>query len=226
MLAWAVRAGTSTLATPDNLARWGKRVDTKCLINGCGAPSNLGHLLNGCKQSLDRFRFRHDSVLSYIIQKVVSTKQDTMKVYADLDGWRINGGSLPPDLPPSPQVPDIVLVDRTKKLVVLLELTCPFDSSAASFKAAYDRKTLRYESLALDCQGMGYETHNMPLEIGARGVITARNHTVLATLARMCQIQDLKSFRRTLGKISLVGSYRIYLARGSSEWTGGPFIKP
>ena len=149
-----------------------------------------------------------------------------MKVYADLDGWRINGGSLPPDLPPSPQVPDIVLVDRTKKLVVLLELTCPFDSSAASFKAAYDRKTLRYESLALDCQGMVYATHNMPLEIGARGVTTARNHTVLATLARMCQIRDLKSFRRTLGKISLVGSYRIYLARGSTEWTGGPFIKP
>ena len=119
-------------------------------------------------------------------------------------------------------------MDRIKKLVVLLELTCPFDSSAASFKAAYDRKTLRYERLALDCQSMGYETHNMPLEVGSRGVITARNHAVLATLARICQIRDLTSFRRTLGKISLVGSYgyRIYLARGSSEWTSGPFILP
>ena len=30
ILAWAVRAGTTTLATPDNLARWGVRVDSKC----------------------------------------------------------------------------------------------------------------------------------------------------------------------------------------------------
>ena len=28
VLAWAVRAGTDSLATPDNLARWGVRVDT------------------------------------------------------------------------------------------------------------------------------------------------------------------------------------------------------
>ena len=27
VLAWAVRAGTNSLATPDNLARWGVRVD-------------------------------------------------------------------------------------------------------------------------------------------------------------------------------------------------------
>ena len=102
-------------------------------------------------------------------------------------------------------------MDRIKKLVVLLELTCPFDSSAASFKAAYDRKTLWYKRLALDCQSMKYVTHNMPLEVGSRGY---------------ARIKDRKSFTRTLGKISLVGSYRIYLARGSTEWTCGPFIQP
>ena len=134
------------------------------------------------------------------MQKIVSTKPDTMTVYADLDGWRVNGGSLSPDLPPNPKKPDIVLVYRTKELVVLLELTCPFDSSAASFKAAYDRKTVRYERLAPDCQDMGYETHNLPLKVGARGMITARNHAVLATLARICKIRDLKTFRRTFYK--------------------------
>ena len=137
-------------------------MDSKCQIDSCRAPSNLGHLLNGCKKPLDRFQFRHDSVLNHIVQKIVSTKPTTMQVYADLDGWRVNGGTLPPDLPPNPKKSDVVLVDR---LVVLLELTCPFDSSAASFQASYDRKNLRYKRLALHCQNLGFETHNMPLEI-------------------------------------------------------------
>ena len=87
----------------------------------------------------------------------------------------------------------MVLVDRTNKLLVLLELTCPFDSSAASFQAAYNRKNLRYERLALDCQKLDFETHNMPLEIRSRGVINARNHSVLATLSRICKIRDMKT---------------------------------
>ena len=57
VLAWAVWAGTNTLATPDNLARWGVRVNTRCRVQDCGYPLNLGHILNGCKKSLDRFRF-------------------------------------------------------------------------------------------------------------------------------------------------------------------------
>ena len=149
-----------------------------------------------------------------------------MEVYADLDGWRVNGGTVPSDLVATGQIPDIVLLDRTKKTIVLLELTCPFDSSASSFKAALDRKTIRYCRLALDCEGLGYTAHNTPLEIGARGVITARNHAVLAMVASICKIRDLKKFRRTLGKIALVASHRIYLARNSSEWSSSQLVQP
>ena len=34
VMAWAVRASTNTLATPDNLARWGRPVDQKCSMEG------------------------------------------------------------------------------------------------------------------------------------------------------------------------------------------------
>ena len=66
----------------------------------------------------------------------------------------------------------------------------------------------------------------IPLEIGARGVITARNHAVLAMVASMCGIRNLKTFRRTLGKIALVASYRIYLARNSPDWSSGKLVSP
>ena len=226
VLAWAVRAGTNSLATPDNLARWGVRVDTKCRVQDCGLPSNLGHLLNGCKKSLDRFRFRHDSVLAHLVDKIVSSKEASMEVYADLDGWRVNGGTVPSDLVATGQMPDIVLLDRVKKTIVLLELTCPFDSSEKSFKEALDRKTLRYCRLALDCKSLGYTAYNTPFEVGARGVITARNHTVLAMVASMCGIRNVKTLRRTLGKIALVASYRIYLARNSPDWSSDKLVSP
>ena len=111
------------------------------------------------------------------------------------------------------------------KTIVLLELTCFFDS-ATLFKDAFDRKTERYERLTLDCKKLGYATYNTPLEIGARGVITARNHSVLAMVARMCHIQDLKKLRKTLGKIALVASHRIYLARNSNDWCSGKLVSP
>ena len=118
-------------------------------------------------------------------------------------------------------MPNIVLLDKEKKMIVLLELTVPFDSSLESIKAAQLRKTDRYNRMTLDLKA-----HNMPLEIGSRGVITARNHMVLATICGMCGIKNVKTFRRTLGKIALVASDRIYLARRSSEWTGGQLVKP
>ena len=201
-------------------------MDQKCKIGDCASVCTLGHLLNNCNKSLDRYRWRHDSCLTYLVRRIVACKADTMSVYADLEGWKINGGTVPGDLVATGQVPDIVLLDRKQKKIVLLELTCPFDSSASSFKAAFDRKTDRYERLALDLEGLGFTALNMPLEIGSRGVVTARNHMVLASVASMCGIRDLKVLRRTLGKISLVASHRIYLARASREWTSGDFVRP
>ena len=76
------------------------------------------------------------------------------------------------------------------------------------------------------CEGLGYTAYNTPLEVGCRGVITARNHAVLAMVADMCRIRDVKKLRRTIGKIALVASHRIYLARNSNDWSSGELVKP
>ena len=143
-----------------------------------------------------------------------------------MDNVQKKGAFLWLSLVATGQMPDIVLLDRVKKTIMLLELTCPFDSSQSSFNNALDRKTIRYCRLALDCKDLGYTAYNTPLEIGARGVITARNHAVLAMVASMCRIRNLKIFRRTLGKIALVASYRIYLARNSPDWSSGKLVSP
>ena len=65
VMGWAVRACTETLTTPDNLQRWGVRVDPQCALEGCTAPCTLGHLLSGCTLSLDCFKRRHDSCFTF-----------------------------------------------------------------------------------------------------------------------------------------------------------------
>ena len=48
----------------------------------------------------------------------------------------------------------------------------------------------------------------------------------LAMVASMCGIRDVLKLRRTLGKIALIASHRIYLARNSSDWSSGELVKP
>ena len=148
-----------------------------------------------------------------------------LHVYNKVVWISINWGTVPPDLVMTEQIPDLVTIDRTvtPPKVVLLELTVHWDS-ATSFRAALDRKTARYERLALDLEERGCVVSNMPLEIGCRGVIDKRNSLVLETICNLFNIRAHQRLKGALGRIALLGSYRIYLARRSSEWNGGELI--
>ena len=200
-------------------------VDPKCGMEGCNAPGTLGHLLNHCSMMLDRYKYRHDSVLNHIVTRVSEEKPQSVEIYADLQGWRVNGGTVPASMVLTGQMPDIVLVNRstTPVKVVLLELTCSWDSKH-HFQAAFERKETRYRILTQELKDAGYNTINLALG-GPLGVINSRNVGVLTTLATTVGIKSVKKLRRTLGKICLLGSYRIWLARRSQEWSPGDFIQ-
>ena len=176
--------------------------------------------------ALDRFKFRHDSVLNHLLETIIKNKSDQVTVFADLNGWRTNGGTVPQDMVLTEQIPDLVIIDEsvTPTKVVLLELTVPWDSSN-SFKAALDRKTARYERLCEDLRDKGFNTMNLPFEVGCRGVINARNHLVLEDICNLVRIRARKKLIGSLGRIALLGSYRIWLARYSQEWSGGELIR-
>ena len=100
VMAFAVRACTNTLATPDNLARWGRRIDKACHMEGCNATGTLGHLLSCCKVMLEqgRYTYRHDSVLKCLVNTLSKDKPQHIDLYADLEGHNINGTTLPPEV--------------------------------------------------------------------------------------------------------------------------------
>ena len=71
----------------------------------------------------------------------------------------------------------------------------------------------------------GFNTLNLPLEIGCRGVINQRNAVNLESICNQLGIRGLKKLKGALGRIALIGSYRIWLARNSQEWSAGELIK-
>ena len=73
VMGFAMRSATNTLATPDNLKRWKKVQNPNCKMcfqpNSRPSKATLFHVLNHCTAFLgeqERFRWRHDSVLSYM----------------------------------------------------------------------------------------------------------------------------------------------------------------
>ena len=121
--------------------------------------------------------------------------------------------SVPPDVAITSQISDLVIIDRTATpaKVVLLDAAC-------------DRKLAGYELLALDIKDNGYSVANMPLEVGCRGVIDKRNALTLETICNLVGIKAQQRLKGALARIALLGSYRIYLARRSPEWSGGELI--
>ena len=154
-------------------------------------------------------------------------KPEEVTIYADLEGCKVNGGSLPPEVALTARRPDLVIINKqtTPHQVILAELTMPFDR-AANIEAAKTRKKARYEYLAADIRAGGYICINLPVEVGVRGYISPRNRESLFFLSHLCGVKRPKELLNKLRKTALLGSYQIYLARKSQEWIPGGLIKP
>ena len=107
-------------------------------------------------------------------------KPPGIEIYADIEGAKVNGGTLPPEVVITTQRPDLVIVNRntTPPTVLLAELTCPF---TRNIEAENKRKRERYEFLVTDIEEAGYKCSNLPFEIGSRGHVTQSNTNTLVT---------------------------------------------
>ena len=107
------------------------------------------------------------------------TSSEKMDIYFDLEGKKINGGTLPADIVTTLARPDIVLIDRstTPTTVYLYELTVAYESANSG---ANQRKENRYASLVSDIEKNGFTCVNVNFEIGTRGFIDNRNKCALA----------------------------------------------
>ena len=104
-----------------------------------------------------------------------------------------------------------------------MELTVPF---TRNIEAANARKRMRYKYLAQDIEEKGYKCSNIPLEIRSRGHGTARNRETITFLCHTFKVGKFSNVIRNCSKLALLGSYSIFIARSSTEWTGSGYLKP
>ena len=109
--------------------------------------------------------------------------------------------------------PDIILVSKSKRKLILVELTVAWETRC---QEAHGRKLSKYQELLNECRNKGWQTWNLPVEIGCRGFP-----------ARSCW--------KTFGILGIVGSGRkkavdelgreaekasrwLWIKRGESSW--------
>ena len=227
VMSFAIRSGTNTLATPDNLKRWGKRRISDCPL--CSNIGTLEHILNGCKISLEqgRMTWRHNSILSHVRTSIMQNKPDHLEVFADLPGCDINGATIPQDIltvSGEGSCPDLVLVNRRDKKIVIMELTSPLE---ANIEAAYTRKANKYTPLKIDLEEKGYSVQLVPFEIGSRGYVSSRNKNNLINIYVSNKISyNVLKLCKELSKISLLCSFSIFHAYQAPSWVNPPLLLP
>ena len=103
------------------MARWGLSQSPDCSF--CLNPESLLHVVAGCQQYLDRFTWRHDSILNFIAKSLQPVINVHSSLYAD-----VNGFLNPSIITGENYRPDLLFLIQSKCLYVL-ELTVGFESN-------------------------------------------------------------------------------------------------
>ena len=222
VLSFAANACIDSLPSYSNLYRWGKRLSNKCPF--CpNTTGTLHHILAHCPSLLERYTWRHNSVLRSIFNTVKGKGLGNFKVYADIQGHTVAGGTLPPHIVISTQRPDLVAVWEDEKHILLVELTVPFETNVDD---AHKRKVERYEMLIQDIRESGYEVTFEAVEIGSRGHVDKANKNRLKDILKQCNCENVKSreFVQELGKLALIASFVIFYSRHDQMWNDVQYI--
>ena len=159
---FSIRYLGNCLPNRSNTHRWGAAVSGLCSF--CPNRQTLGHVIGGCKISLEekRFNWRHNSILLSLARATKALPFVT--VYCDIEECQeflspsiISGDSFRPDM----------IVVREKEIFVM-ELTVGFEPNMQ--KNAL-RKQQRYKPL-IDSLSKTQSVHFLNLSVGAAGIIS------------------------------------------------------
>ena len=104
------------------MARWGLSQSPDCSF--CLNPESLPHVVAGCQQYLDRFTWRHDSILNFIAKSL----QPVINVHSSLCA-DVNGFLNPSIITGENYRPDLRFLIQSKCLYVLELIVVDFESN-------------------------------------------------------------------------------------------------
>ena len=218
VLKFALNAGVNTLPSLDNLKRWGKRVSDRCPF--CGNVETLAHIFSNCSSALNqgRLTWRHNSVLSSMIEVIRPHLKPGLTLYSDMPGYQApHGGTIPPHILVTPLKPDLFIFNSQSQEVVVLELTCPWDTNIAR---SHTYKEEKYAPLIADLSHSRVVSF-FAVEVSARGQVSKANRSRLKSFIIKCCTNPrgiAKSLINISSKAALLSSFSIFSARREPSW--------
>ena len=168
-----------------------------------------------------RFTYRHDQILHYLLKTLAAPGMEGLTFHSDLEGWKVGGGSIPPEIVVTSQRLDLVILDKrkTQTEIHLVELTVPFDTIEGIERAREREKVSAM--LPWPPTSVSRASSQVPpptLEIGTRGYISPRNRGTITHLCKIAGERKVKEVLSNCSKKALLGSKEIYNARNSPDW--------
>ena len=92
----------------------------------------------------ERYVWRYNSIPTYITMTLNENLPSHIQLFADLEGHKTNGQTIPQDIIVTSSRPDLVLVDSSAETIYLFELTTCFetaDNIQNANRRKYDRSS-------------------------------------------------------------------------------------
>ena len=209
---FSIRYINNTLPTRKNLAKWGLFSSSDCSF--CLNPESLLHVVAGCNAYLNRFTWRHDSVLNFIanmIQPMISNN-----LYVDLPGFFspsiVTGNEHRPDL----------LLTTNDNCLYILELTVGYETN---LRNNIKRKQDKYKDVIKEQKKHFKSVEFINLSISALGVFDQESSTFLKMLNRLdINETQTKYCIKKIMNICIRSTYYIFCCR-NKEWTNPDLMK-
>jgi hypothetical protein len=126
---------------------------------------------------------------------------------------------FPPEVASTAQRPDIVLLSRSAKLAVCLELTCPTEERVL---IAHELKADKYAHLIPEAAQNGWRLNVWPVEVGCRGCVAFSMAKALRAF-RFPRSQQLL-IKQQLEDVALRCMYYIFCSRMIASWVDRPLL--
>ena len=202
---FTVRYINNSLPTRQNLARWGLSPTSDC--SRCLAPETLLHVVAGCQSYLERFSWRHDSVLNFLATNLQTVSGSHL--YVDLPGYKspsiITGDTYRPDL----------LLSTSTGTLYIVELTVGFESN---LQKNVERKKSKYKELIREQNEHFNSVKFVNFSISSLGVFGKECSTFIEMLNDFgFQKQHQNYCIRRMTTIAIRTTYYIFCCR-NKDW--------
>ena len=206
---FVVRSLVDALPTNSNLMLWKKVISPSC--GSCGSKSQtLLHVLNNCDRKLDLYTWRHNNVLLQL-KEFIASKVHGYDILCDVcirDSCFVEGKvhTIPIDLLQTNLRPDLVLVNRATKVIIIVELTVPFETNIVN---AHQRKADRYAPLIAGLEELDFTCTFHSFVIGSRGIAAQGSCKLIREICKTSR-KETKLFIQKLCHTVVKASYLIF----------------